>query len=71
MLPNQSLKLTDRARVLFTARQLENSKRATVAELESVRCPQLSSVRYVAQVARLVCITYAGLWFLSIGFSTL
>jgi hypothetical protein len=44
-LPNQSLKLTDKAWVLFTARHLIIRKRATVVELESYRCPQLSSGR--------------------------
>jgi len=45
MAPNQSLKLTDRARVLFTARHLKEQERTMVVELESFRCPQLSSGR--------------------------
>jgi hypothetical protein len=44
-LPNQSLKLTRTALVLFTARQLKIKNRATTVELERFGCVQLSSGR--------------------------
>jgi hypothetical protein len=45
MLPNQSLKLTRTAQVLFSARQLKSRNRAAEVKFERFGCVQLSSSR--------------------------
>jgi len=54
--------------------QMFNNKHFSVnsvrfQQFESFRCCSLATVRYVAQAARVVCVTYLVEYFLSTGFS--